>query len=173
MSGRHNHSNTPISTTTKGAAHGGGSVKGRMTDPLREAIRIRVQEGVTITEACARAHISVSGWHAALKKPHVAQYIAQKKAEFIQEVDAEKAVYKRRAYEVAAEFLRSDATASDRKWAVEFFTRDDLPRRSDRAQVHINMASGYEFVRPGQRVVDLVEQRHDAASASQADKREQ
>ena len=149
--------NISTSPTKRGAAPRGGSTKGRMTDPLRNAIRIRIEQGLTIKAACDQAGLSEAGYHAAMLKPHVQQFANQAKAEFIQEVDAERALYKRHAYRIAHEMATQSDDPKPRQWAVEFLTRDDAPRKGDAPQVSVNIAQGYEFVRPGQRVVDLID----------------
>ena len=90
-------------------------------------------------------------------RPHVQAFLADEQRLYIQRVDTQKAKFKARAYEVAASFLSDNAAPADRRWAVEFLTRDDAPRKGDAPQVSVNIAQGYEFVRPGQRVVDLID----------------
>lgn len=149
--------NTPTTQHKRGAAPREGDAKGRIAPALREAIKLRVHDDLTIDAACAKAGISVSGYHKALLRPHVQAFLADEQRLYIQRVDTQKAKFKARAYEVAASFLAENASPADKRWAVEFFTRDDAPRRGDAPQVSVNIAQGYEFVRPGQRVVDMID----------------
>ena len=151
------HHNTTRTPTKKGAAPIDASTNGRIAAGLREAIKLRVHDDLTIDAACAKAGISVSGYHKALLRPHVQAFLADEQRLYIQRVDTQKAKFKARAYEVAASFLAENASPADKRWAVEFFTRDDAPRRGDAPQVSVNIAQGYEFVRPGQRVVDMID----------------
>lgn len=149
--------NTSTSPTKRGAAPREGDAKGRIAPALREAIKLRVEKGLTITAACDAAGYSESGWHLAMQRPHVRQLLNDVQAQYIQSVKAKRAYYSSRAYDIAAD-LMENATDPAMRWkGVEFFTRDDAPRKGDAPQVSVNIASGYEFVRPGQRVVDLID----------------
>jgi len=149
--------NTAITPHKKGAALREGDAKGRIAPALREAIKLRVEKGYTITQACAEAGYSVSGWFKAMERQPVRQLLNDVQAQYIQSVKAKRAYYSSRAYDIAAD-LMENATDPAMRWkGVEFFTRDDAPRKGDAPQVSVNIAQGYEFVRPGQRVVDLID----------------
>ena len=152
------HGNTTRTPTQqRGAAPLRNAPTPRISAGVKEAIRLRVEKGLTITQACAQAGISVSGWFKAHTNASVQAYHDEQQRKFIQSVDGLKAIHKARAYEVAGRFLDDDQPDANKRWAVEFFTRDDAPRKGDAPQVSVNIAQGYEFVRPGQRVVDLID----------------
>lgn len=163
-----NNISTP--PTKRGAAPLEASTNGRIAPGLREAIKLRVHDDLTIDAACAKAGISVSGYHKAMLRPHVQAFLADEQRLYIQRVDSQKAKFKARAYEVAAAFLAENASPADKRWAVEFFTRDDMPRRGEAPAVQVNVGGGgYEFVRPGHRIVDVIEGAADMVSVGQSE----
>lgn len=123
------------------------SDKGRLTPKLRHAIKLRVEEGLTIAAACARAGVSEAGWHKAMNRP--AGQIAYEMTElaFIQTIERRRKGYKARAIEVAAELMERAQSEAVRMKAVEFFageTRQPLVA----VQVNAPQAEGYAYRRP-------------------------
>lgn len=103
-------------------------------------------------------------------RPHVQAFLADEQRLYIQRVDTQKAKFKARAYEVAAAFLSDNAAPADKRWAVEFFTRDDAPRKGEAPAVQVNVGGGgYEFVRPGARIVDVIDGAQDGVSGGPSD----
>ncbi len=131
-----------------------GSPSSRIAPKLRHAIKLRVEQGLTITEACSRAGISEAGWHKAFKRPAVIAAFEQTETAFIATVDRRRAGYKARAFEVAADLMERGTTEAVRMRAVEFFAGEGKPGTQVNVAVNVDRG-GYEFVKPGQRVVDI------------------
>jgi hypothetical protein len=116
---------------------------------LRNAIDLRVKQNLTILEACNRAGISEAGWHKAMKRQSVQAYLQAVQLQYIQDVDARRAHYKARAFEVAAELMETAQSESVRMRAVEFFAGE---AKAPAVQVQVNTgSSGYTYRRPPDR----------------------
>lgn len=127
----------------------------RMSSKLREAVRLTVVAGLSITDACKESGLSRAGYHKALKRPEVRDYLSEVQREFIQDAEAKRAFLKVRAFEVALELLNTSKNESIRARMVEFLAAD---AKVSPVAVHIDArqaAPGYEYVRPGARVVEV------------------
>lgn len=92
----------------------------------------------------------------AIKQPHVKALMAQIKDEFIQEVAEMRAPYKAQALEVARELLHSSKSDAVRARMVEFLAGEPKGNAVNVAvQVNNQAPQGYEFVRPGQQLVEI------------------
>lgn len=126
----------------------------RMSAKLRNAIDLRVTKGLTIKDACIEAGMSEAGFHKAMKRPAVRDHLQEVRNRFISEVDGRSAIYKARAYEVAAELMESATSEAVRMRAVEFLVNGGKPGNS--VNVHVDARPmGYEYVRPGQQLVEI------------------
>ena len=73
---------------------------------------------------------------------------------FISTIDRRRAQFKARAIEVAGELMERGQSEQVRMRAVEFFAGE--ARNSQQINVAVNVdRGGYEFVKPGQRIVDI------------------
>jgi hypothetical protein len=126
----------------------------RMSAKLRHAIHLHVQEGKTIIAACKEAGMSTQGYHKAMKRPAVRDYLQKVKAEFVTSVESNKAQYRARAFEVGLDLMMNSKSEAIRARMVEFFASD---AKVSPVSVHIDarQTRGYEFVRPGQRLVEI------------------
>jgi len=149
------HSSTPKATRSKAPVrHQEGAQPPRHSPKLRNAIKLRVEQGITITAACLRAGISEAGWHKAMLRPAVRDLYEMTELQFIQTIERRRKGYKARAVEVAADIMERGTSEAARMRAVEFFAGE--ARLGAQVQVNIGATSGgYEFLRPGQRIVDI------------------
>jgi hypothetical protein len=119
---------------------------GRISPALREAIDLRVRTGENIKDICKQVGISEQGWHAAMKRPIVAQHMQNVQMQYIQEVEAMKAGYKAQAFAVAAHLMHNAKSEAVRMRAVEFFAGGPA---APSVVVPINItAPGYVYRRP-------------------------
>lgn len=149
------HSSTPKATRSKPPVRPTeGAQPPRHSPTLRHAIKIRVEQGKTILEACKIAGLSEAGWHKAMQRPAVRDLYEQTELQFIQTIERRRKGYKARAVEVAADIMERSQSDAARMRAVEFFAGE--VRSGAQVNVNIGAASGgYEFLRPGQRIIDI------------------
>lgn len=126
-----------------------GAQPPRLGEPLRKAIDLRVKQGLTILAACKEAGITEAGWHKAMKRPAVLQHLQAVQLQYIQEVEAKRATYRARAFDVAAELMETATSESVRMRAVEFFAGE---AKQPGVVVQVNQApQGYTYERPQDR----------------------
>ena len=126
----------------------------RMRAALRHAIDLRVKQGMTIGAACEEAGMSPQGYHKAMKRPAVRDYLQTVQLEFVASVDSDKAMYKARAMEVGMDLMLNSKSEAVRARMVEFFTSDG---KVSPVSVHIDarQTQGYEYAHPSQEVVEI------------------
>ena len=124
----------------------------RISKKLREAIEILATDTKTQKAVAEQVGMGETSLCHALKRPHVAEALAQRKQAFALEVDKLKGMAKRKAILTGLELLDASQPASVRARMVEFFAGE--PKNTPQIQVNVNQnaGSGYEFVRPGQMV---------------------
>lgn len=128
---------------------------GRLSAKLRAAIEAHVTKGLTILEACKEAGMSTAGFHKAMKRPAVRDYLETVQRRFVTGTEANRALYKARAFEVALDLMLNAKSEAIRARMCEFLAGDG---KVSPVAVHIDARpdrGGYEFVRPGQRIVDI------------------
>lgn len=141
----------------------GGRKKGgapKLSRKMRRAIHLRVWEGMKVTEAIRAAGVTESGWYRALERPHVVALLEQEKSKYIQQVDLLRSRHKARAIEIAAELMESASSEAVRMRAVEFLAGEMQKGPSVTINNTIN-SGGYEYARPGQRIVEIDGSAHD------------
>lgn len=128
----------------------------RLSTKLRAAIEARVTGGLSIVEACTKAGLSPQGWHKAMKRPSVRDHLEAVQRRFVAESDAKRALYRARAFEVALDLLLNAKSEAIRARMAEFLASDG---KAAQVAVHVDARTvdrgGYEFVRPGQKIVEL------------------
>lgn len=121
----------------------------RLSAKLREAIRLHVTEGRTISDACREAGLSRAGWHAAMKRAPVRDHLEQVRASFISGVDARRAFYKAAALEQAMWLMKNAKSEAIRARMAEFLAAD---AKVSPVAVHIDARAtgqgGYIYRRP-------------------------
>jgi predicted DNA-binding protein (UPF0251 family) len=124
----------------------------RMSQKLRDAILLHVTEGLSIVAASERAGISRQGFHKALKRPEVRDYVSAVKHGFIEGIEAKKALLKDKALDVALDLMLNSKNEAIRARMVEFLAAD---AKVSPVAVHVdarNVAApqGYVYRRPEQ-----------------------
>ncbi|MCV2892227.1 helix-turn-helix domain-containing protein [Lentibacter sp. XHP0401] len=127
----------------------------RMRAALRTAIDLRVKQGMTIAAACEEAGMSPQGFHKAMKRPAVRDYLQAIQLEFVAGVEGNKAVYKARALEVGMDLMLNSKSETVRARMVEFFASDG---KVSPVSVHIDarQTGGYEYAHPDRQVVEII-----------------
>jgi NADH:ubiquinone oxidoreductase subunit D len=128
----------------------------RLSSKLRAAIEATVTKGTTIVDACKVAGMSTQGYHKAMKRAAVRDYLETVQRRFVADTQANRALYKARAFEVALDLMLNAKSEAIRARMCEFLAGD---AKVSPVSVHIDARQergGYEFVRPGQQLVDIV-----------------
>jgi hypothetical protein len=90
-----------------------------------------------------------------MKRPAVRDYLESVQRRFVTGTDANRALYKARALEVAVDLMFNAKSEAIRARMAEFLAGDG---KVSPVSVHIDARQnrgGYEFVRPGQRIVEI------------------
>ena len=127
----------------------------RISAKLRAAIEVRVSEGLSIVDACAKAGMSPQGWHKAMKRPAVRDLLQDVQHRFVAESEARRSIYKARAFEVALDLMLNARSEAVRARMAEFLAGNG---KAPTVAVHIDARQergGYEFFRPGQQLVEI------------------
>ena len=140
----------------------------RLRTALRLAIDLRVKKGLTVVAACEEAGMSPQGYHKAMKRPTVRDYLQTVQMEFVASVEGQKAIYKARAREVGMDLMINSKSETVRARMVEFFASDGKV-----SPVSINIDArqnrGYEYAHPGQQVVEIRPVESDGDGTSEPD----
>jgi AraC-like DNA-binding protein len=107
----------------------------RISRKVRDAVRVRVEEGLSIAAAAERAGMSRNGLAKALKRPAVQDLLRETQEAFIRETEALRATYKARALEVALELMHTAKSESVRARMAEFLASD---AKAPQVAVHID-----------------------------------
>jgi hypothetical protein len=125
-----------------------------MRPALRHAVSLIVDEGRSQREAAARSGLNEKSLSRALQRPAIAAYVEQQKALAVMDADKLKASARRMAIRVGIQLLHDAKSEQVRARMVEFFAGEG--RQSPQINVQINNdRGGYEFVRPGSRLVEI------------------
>jgi predicted DNA-binding protein (UPF0251 family) len=120
----------------------------RMSEKLRTAIRFHVTEDMSIVAASKEAGMSRQGFHKALKRPEVRDYLRSVRQDYIETADAKKGFLKAKALEVAFDLMMNSKSEAIRARMVEFFAAD---AKVSPVAVHIDarqQPGGYVYQRP-------------------------
>lgn len=132
--------------------------KRRIPKRTRDALDLRVREGKTWAECAERVGMAQSSLYKAINQPHVKALYIQLKDEYIQEVESLEKTHKARALEVARELLDESSSDAVRARMVEFLRGESKKGGVNVAvQVNNHAPKGYEYVRPGQQVVEIID----------------
>ena len=126
----------------------------RLRAALRLAIDLRVTKGMTIAAVCEEAGMSPQGYHKAMKRPVVRDYLQTVQMEFIASVESEKAMYKARACEVGMDLMLNSKSEAVRARMVEFFASDGKVSPVS-IKINARQTRGYEYASPGQQIVEI------------------
>ncbi|RJL02358.1 hypothetical protein D3P05_21765 [Paracoccus siganidrum] len=117
-----------------------------------------MQKGLSIAAAAEEAGLSRFGLQKAMKRPSVADFLAETQTRFLSEVNNKRAILRARALDIAADMLNSTDTDSKVKLRlIEMLMADG---KAPAVAVHVDASTnvgggGYEFVRPGARVIEI------------------
>ena len=130
----------------------------RLSAKLRRAIDLRVRKGLSIAKACEEAGLSTAGWHKAMKRPAVQVHLQKVQEAFVAEVEGRRAYLRARAFEVALDLMENAESETVRARMCEFFASD---AKVSPVSVHVDArtieAPAYAYVRPGEKLVDVVD----------------
>ncbi len=123
----------------------------RLSAKLRSAIEAHVTQGLSIAAACERAGMSRAGYHKAMQRPVVRDYLEAVQSRFVSDVKAKRALYQARALEVALDLMMNSKNEAIRARMVEFLASD---AKVSPVAVHVDArqvqaAPGYVYQRPG------------------------
>lgn len=133
------------------------TTKRRISKKVRAALIMRVKELKSWKECAEAAGLSEAGIHKARKQIHVQQALEEIKGEYVQEVEALKAPYKARAFEVGHDLMENSKSDAVRARMVEFFAGESKGMQVN-VGVQVNnqpAAQGYEYAHPHQEVVTI------------------
>lgn len=123
----------------------------RLSQKVRAAVEAIVTEGRNITQAAEVAGMSRNGLMKALKRPEVREFVEDRQARFIADVEGKRALYKARALDVALDLMLNAKSESVRARMAEFLAAD---AKVSPVAVHIDARSvqpvGYQYRRPGE-----------------------
>lgn len=100
----------------------------RISAKLRQAMRLHVREGLSITAATEEAGMSRQGWHKAMKRPAVRAELEAQKLRFVSEVEGRRSIFVAQALEAAADLMRNAKSESVRARMVEFLAGYGQPQ---------------------------------------------
>ena len=130
--------------------------KRRISPRVRHAVTLRVERGYKCEDAAMAAGLSPAGYFKAIKQPHVLAWMQDLKAAFIERTMADRATLRAQALVVAADLLHNSKDERIRARMVEFLAGESKNANNINVQVNVDRG-GYEFARPGQRIVEIRE----------------
>lgn len=129
----------------------------RISTKVRAAVDARVCQGLSIAAAAEAAGMSRNGFAKALKRPAVQEHLRQVQEAFVAETEASRAVYKARALEAALDLMQNAQSETVRARMIEFLAGDGKsPQIAVQVDARPHFGGAYEYVRPGQQIVDIV-----------------
>lgn len=126
----------------------------RMRPALRNAVALIVEQGTTQREAARRAGMDESSLGRALAKPHIKAYVDTQKALFLTDMLKLKERAKAIAIAQGIDLMHNATSEAVRARMVELFAGEVRSGASVAVQVNVDRG-GYEFVRPGARMVEI------------------
>ena len=160
--------NAITNPNNKGVSPAGAPSKARVSAKTREAIHHLVTKGCTHEEAATLVGMHRSALTRALSKPHTKIALEEARSTFIKEVMSRKRLYQALAWRRAHNIAQNSTDERTALKAVELLTGEGK-QNAPAVSVTVNTGNGYEFVRPGQKLVEI-EGAPDRASGDQAAK---
>lgn len=133
-----------------------GAQPPRINAKVRKAIEFIATQGRTQRDAAQLAGMNEKSLSRALKRPPIAAYLEQQKILALQDVKMLRKMGEVAAINVALDLLHNSKADAIRARMVEFFAGDKAKGVTVNVQNNVN-STGYEAVRPGQRVVDIID----------------
>lgn len=130
----------------------------RISPRVRAAVGFRVRENLSIANAAEKAGLSRNGFAKALKRTVVQDLIRDEQERMAQDVNHLRAVARHRALEVAREILENGSENAKLR-VIDLFLREGKAATEVNVSVDARQTDrgGYEYVRPGQRLVEVLE----------------
>jgi hypothetical protein len=129
----------------------------RISAKVRKALHLVAWQGLTQREAAQEAGLHPVSLSRALAHGNVRTYLDEQKALVLQEIERLKTRAKLVALQEGIKMMGPDAPANVRARMVELFSAE--PRAAGNVAVQVNVdRGGYEYVRPGSQVVDVIPQ---------------
>ncbi len=138
-----------------------------MRPALRLAVEAIVWKGTTQREAALRAGMNESALGRALARPAIAAWLEYLKAQAALDADKLKAHARAIAIREGTRLITEAQSEQVRARMVEFFAGEAKPGASVNVQVNVDRG-GYEFVRPGSRMVEIEPATDDASGGGDA-----
>lgn len=151
------------STSHKGVSPSGAPVRRRISAKVSKALDLIATTGISQIKAAEQVGMDRSALNRALQKENVKAELEVRKVRYISVQTAMRNTLKARALEVAAELMENAASEAVRMRAVEFLAGES--KQGPSVSVTVNAGGGYEFVRPGQRLVEIEGSPPDQATA--------
>lgn len=131
-----------------------GAQPPRMRAPLRKAIDLIVLKGKSQRDAAEEAGMNETALSRALQKPHIRNYLDEQKALFCLDADKLKPFAKALAMQTGMDLMLNSKSDQVKARMVEFFAGEARGGAQVNVQVNVDR-NGYEYVKPGQRLVDI------------------
>lgn len=141
--------------------------KSRISAKVRVAVEARARNGLSLEKAATLAGLSRQGLLKALKRPEVAALLAEEMEKVAADFERLRQVARVEALEVARKLLRESENESIRLRMAEVLMKAE--GKGDAAvvvNVDARSGGGYEYVRPGQQVVEIQGRAEDAAQGA-------
>ncbi len=135
-----------------------------MRPKLRHALALIAEEGRTQREAALRAGLNEKSLSRAIQRPEIGAYLETLKAQAVMDAGALKQQARAAAIRVGLELMHEAKSEQVKARLVEFFAGEVKTGASVNVQVNVDRG-GYEFVRPGARMVDIEPATDDASGA--------
>jgi hypothetical protein len=138
--------------------------KSRISARVRVAVEARARNGLSLAEAAKLAGLSRQGLIKALKRPEVAALLAEEMENVTQDFAGLRQVARVEALEVARRLLQESKDESIRlRMAQVLLAAEGKGDAAVVVNVDARQGGGYEYVRPGQQVVEIQGRAEDAA----------
>ena len=141
--------------------------KGRLSAKLRKAIELHYFHGLTVLKSCEEAGMSTAGYYKAVKRQVVQDFVAKIRLDLVDTIERRSAAARVMAIDVAVDLMQNAKSETVRARMAEFLASEGkTPQVAVHVDARTSAPQGYEFVRPGQQIVDIVE---DVEAAKKAD----
>lgn len=133
--------------------------KPRISAKMKIALTKRIENGLSWRECASVAGLSEQAIYKAIATPHVKVFMKELEALVSNDIEITRRSNKLRAYQAGRELLDQEDDKRIKAKMVELFTGEGRKGQqinvNQAVNVEANIGGGYEFVRPGQRIVDI------------------
>lgn len=133
--------------------------KPRVSQKIRDAIRYRVREGLSIKAAAEKADMSRNGFAKALRRSHVAELLEREQEAYVLESAAVRATYRARALDLAMDLAKNAKSETVRARMIEFLASEPkAPQVAVKIDNAPKILPGYTYVPPGKKKIPVSSQ---------------